>query len=967
MKPNRPLRFLPHPLSCLFTVLVLGLLCLAAAPAHSLDAFKVQTDVPVQGWQLLGPVYRQSELSAADSLRGFFGSDDPAKAWSEKKIWIENRPFSWFSAPEEYADMLRFREIFGPEKFQAPQNLGIASSEQSLPCVYAYCRLDSDSDEPLAMVVSSHGPVRIWLNEKQIGPDAESDRWWSRPGADRYVCMVTLKKGENHLLVESTPPLYRAPWDFSLRFASRDSFARGKVDYPQWEYDRAPAWSPKSPPKWMRLGNPDVENFLKDGDRPCTFTCRDAMPDDKVVRVHGQVGEKIDFKKLAPELSPRDSMAQFWLTADYSDLSETESRHLRTKREWLLLGDPSDTPIAIKGEDKVFSQRYVAQESPDFQRIFADLSDFSPIPADSRGEGLLILRHSLSYLENNTGGRKLPERLWRRLSTPRPGNEHERLSYNFILPEDFSESTRGLSLAVVFPPVCADSFYPILQYPQLEKAALENDWILLVPDIQTPSLSGCGDRLMSMRDYHAGLEAILSDLEKRLDKRARHITFIGMGLGASRALAHRLYTSRQIDFFVCWDLSEAHAQNLASHFSQKEVSGPYYVFASAESRAIEKFPPLQLTKALGKDKWKALIHPPQKSQQDFQEIFTDLSAAPSAVDSISFTAESPNQARQGWLYVSRAYDWGEPVHVMAKVANYRQLRVLVKNVQRLEIELSQIPGLQKAKPLEIYVNDDVVHILGRSLPDSIALQMLQTDDDDFWAIEEVSKEEDDYSPMIQVARVSRDIYPWSTTNQGGIFKIQAAAAREYGGADVGLVLSDTPATGLPAGPLYLRDLSSWLLQTELVYVSVEADKLMQVVQADLEGRGLFVIDGFSMQMHNGINGLDFPPDTKAGKAQMQEHRNRPPARLIASGLPDGEELVKIAGPEDAITYFVSKCQELSKKPEEELALERLGAKHMKAAIEYLRHHPSLEIAPMEFRLMPHKKAEDTKTSQGSGS
>jgi hypothetical protein len=931
-----------------------------------LPPFEIQADLPIDGYQMLGPLVAPASEKPEETLARFFGDADPRKASQAGAIWVENLPYLWFIVRAEEAGRLAVCAFLGSEKLSIVEGKTPAEAAPRETRVYLRRELVAKRDERLVLAISSNNPVRVWLDEKRLGVDEDGrPECWTRPGTDRFLQVVDLSKGAHTLFIETTPPEYQATWLVAARFVNAASFTAGKVRYPAWNFESAPPWKRSDPPQWLRWGDPAIQEYLGLAKTPCLIGAQRADEDKPFFTKGIDMGDRLPFPEIIRGFPPRSLFETFDLHAEIvADKASAVASRLRihpaSPRDSVVLGDPTFAPIPVSGGAITLTPEGLAKQSPDFQQVHRDLERPALLMADAHGVRLDIVLRSLGFLADTSPNPRLSADEWRRLSAPLPRNNIERVSYNMIVPE-IGAAAEPHPLVLYLPPSYEDAFYPALREEFLVRTALERGCAVVVFGL--PLQAPCREAgPLPNATHHEAIDAILDDAAKRFPVDPARVRVVSSRGGAAFALSLRLSGRRVFEGIGCLDMPRTQP-GVWRRFLDAEASGPAYFFESprdnlllAEIRAAKRpQPERRAFFESGKD---GSREDAVRAMFDFFEAHP-LDPRPSRV---GFQAATPGQARHGWVHVPRAFSWIDPVVVEAAVEEGNRVRVQTKNVRRLELDLEWIPGLIAGKPIEIFINDSRLAILDRRPPSRVALQEIEDDNEDFWALEDISDRKDIVVPEIPLAQLRTERRPWSDRSQGGLRRIMAAAARETLDAEIGIAMTDMPMWSLPAGPLLLNDVCAWLVNTDLCSTTLPLDALVDVLENDFEGAGLFVIDGLDMLIENGVPGVDRPEDAPAG---LTATAGRGAPRLIPISLPPNTGNVSVAGSREAIETLVGRLENRRRTDGDGVAapyrVDSAGFSLFKAVVLFIQENPGLKVGPPNYQIMPHKKTENMRT------
>ena len=156
------------------------------------ESFALRDNGTIPVWLVAGPLPNAQpqfhDVSCVGYFRDYltdFGGEVNARPKAGELIKFDNDQVSWKTTLSQPSGLLDYIEIFQADKNKA----GVA---------YAFCQLQSPSNQQVYLKIRSNDGVKAWYNGKKI-----HDHHVGRPiEAEEDVLKINLKKGENPLLIK---------------------------------------------------------------------------------------------------------------------------------------------------------------------------------------------------------------------------------------------------------------------------------------------------------------------------------------------------------------------------------------------------------------------------------------------------------------------------------------------------------------------------------------------------------------------------------------------------------------------------------------------------------------------------------------------------------------------------------------------------------------------------------------------
>jgi hypothetical protein len=193
---------------------ILGISCRsyqeAKTPSIDLpDLSKVDTEIRVMDWRLIGPFISQSESQS-------FLDTDRLELWNLEEVSVNEENLSSLALGTAHlapGDSTLFKNInYSQDKYHVDL-ADIFKTGQVANC-YAFCDVYSPIDQDGALMLGSDDGIKVWLNHK-LCLRANGRRYLQR---NRDVVSVHLNKGKNFLLLKINNQL--GGWGFYLNISS---------------------------------------------------------------------------------------------------------------------------------------------------------------------------------------------------------------------------------------------------------------------------------------------------------------------------------------------------------------------------------------------------------------------------------------------------------------------------------------------------------------------------------------------------------------------------------------------------------------------------------------------------------------------------------------------------------------------------------------------------------------------------
>lgn len=409
-------------------------------------------------------------------------------------------------------------------------------------------------------------------------------------------------------------------------------------------------------------------------------------------------------------------------------------------------------------------------------------------------------------------------------------------------------SPAAAPLLVVALPAEPDEERLVLYEDRLTSAACQTGWAVAVLAQPNKQSAGYGTA--------EAIEAVRRDAATRLSPAPRRVALVALGDTAEDALTAAL---AQPAVYAGVGILEGRWRDQESW--TRTLMGcaprPTIYLAAAPGAGSDPVEEVQADLAAEDGQWVRRTIEPGKEALIARDLLDTFLAAslPQSPTRIVLSGYAPPPRRFAWIRLERPLDTALPAFLSAELTTTNTLNIQAENVARFDLAWKTLPALNPARPITLVVDSpdgqQKVNLLGPGLPAVFALSLMQRNEQtvvwearDAEAVAKATPRPGE--PRLEntgPVRLQPDLPAWPDADHAGLAQWMARAAREQGGAAVGIVPARMARSGRIRGELALADWAPCCFDARLSTMTLPADFLLRLVENDFAGPRLLATDG----------------------------------------------------------------------------------------------------------------------------